>query len=100
MKIVKTDWRNRLNEANLEALLRIKVEGPNLKEFAYKYCHDAVLLWWDSKQRRTNQGKRKQYKPRKSKAKHPQFTNNYIDEFLGESSSSDSEGAVDFVSDE
>ena len=32
LRMVKTDWRNRLNESNLTDLLRIKVTGPNLKK--------------------------------------------------------------------
>ena len=36
LKIVKTDWRSRLNERNIESLLRIKVEGPDLKEMQRK----------------------------------------------------------------
>ena len=47
LKIVKTDWRSRLNERNIESLLRIKVEGPDLKEFAKKMCANAVTLWWE-----------------------------------------------------
>ena len=53
LKIVKTDWRSRLNERNIESLLRIKVEGPDLKEFAEKMFANAVTLWWESKQRHT-----------------------------------------------
>ena len=38
MKIIKTDWRNPLNKENLEALLRVKVDGPDLWEFAKHFC--------------------------------------------------------------
>ena len=102
MKIVKTDWRSKLNESNLESLLRIKVEGPSLKGFAEKFCSKAVHLWWDKKERRVNQGKRKQYKDRtSSKAKRQRFTNAYIDKFLGGlySSSSDEETDEDIEHD-
>ena len=92
MKIVKTDWRSKLNESNLESLLRIKVEGPSLKGFAEKFCSKAVHLWWDKKERQVNQGKQKRYKDRtSSKAKHQRFQNAYIDEFLGLYSSSNDE---------
>ena len=47
LKIVKADWRSRLNKRNIESLLRIKVEGPDLKEFAKKMCANAVTLWWE-----------------------------------------------------
>ena len=33
LKIVKTDWKGRLNEKNIESLLLITVKGPDLKEF-------------------------------------------------------------------
>ena len=38
MRVVKTDWRNRLNEENLTHLLRIKVEGPE-----FDYFHENLL---------------------------------------------------------
>ena len=44
LKIAKTDWKSRLNERNIESLLRIKAEGPGLKEFAEKMCANAVRL--------------------------------------------------------
>ena len=94
MKIVKTNLRSKLNESNLELLLRIKVEGPSLKGFAETFCSKAVHLWWDKKEQRVNQGKQTQYKDRtSSKMKCQRFTNAYIDEFLGGlySSSSDKE---------
>ena len=80
-KIVKTEWRYRLNERNIEFLLPIKVEGPDLKEFAEKMYANAEI-WWDSKERRTTQQKRKNYNDRKTKQKPKRFTNTYIDEFL------------------
>ena len=88
LKIDKTDWRSRLNERNNESLLWIKVEGPDLKEFVEKVCANAVTLWWESK-RRTTQGKCKNYKDRKTKPKWKRSTNTYIDEFLGNISSTD-----------
>ena len=59
MKVVKTDWRNKLNAENLTHLLRIKVEGP---EFREKYCSIAVDCWFNDKDRRLHEGKRKSYK--------------------------------------
>ena len=87
MKIVKTDWRSKLNESNLESLLLIKVEGRSLKGSAKRFCSKAVHLWWDK-----SQGKQKRYKDRtSSKAKHQRFQNAYIDKFLGLCSSSNDE---------
>ena len=74
LKIVKTEWRCRLSERNIEFLLHIKVEGPELKKFAEKM--------WDSKERRTTQRKCKNYNDRKTKQKPKRFINTYIDEFL------------------
>ena len=50
LKIVKTEWRCRLDEWNIKFLLRIKVEGPKLKGFAKKMCANTDTLWWDSKE--------------------------------------------------
>ena len=74
LKIVKTEWRCRLSERNIEFLPHIKVKGPEVKQFAEKM--------WDSKERRTTQQKRKNYNDRKTKQKPKRFTNTYIDEFL------------------
>ena len=41
--IIKTDWRSKLGETNLESLLRIKVEGPELSKFAETLCSKEVL---------------------------------------------------------
>ena len=68
MKVVKTDWRNRLNEENLTYLLRIKVEGPSLVEGFHKnYCEKAVSAWFHDKHRRFGQMTRKKYRKRKCK---------------------------------
>ena len=59
LQTVKTDWRSRLNERNIDSLLLIKVEGSDLKEFAEKMCANAVTLRWELKERGTTQGKHK-----------------------------------------
>ena len=64
LRIVKTDWHNRLNEGNLSDLMRIKVMGPPLHDFREKYGELAVDLWNGDKVRRTTQGKRKPYRHR------------------------------------
>ena len=45
MKIIKTDWRSRLGAKKLTSLIRIKVEGPNLDQFAQKYCSKSFVYW-------------------------------------------------------
>ena len=77
LKIVKTEWRCRWNERNIEFLLHIRVEGPELKQFAEEMCANADTLLWDLKERRTTQRKRKNYNDRKTKQKPKRFTNTY-----------------------
>ena len=45
MRIVKTGWRNKLNEKNLSSLFYIKTQGPTLTEFHDNYCSPTVNLW-------------------------------------------------------
>ena len=85
MKVIKTDWRSRLNAKNLESLIRIKVEGPDLNEFADNNCFQAVKLWWDDKQRRISKGKRS-YAQRTGNEKRIRFNNEFIDSILEDSS--------------
>ena len=93
MKIVKTDWRSRLNEKNLSDLLRIRVEGPGLSQFAQYGCEEAVNLWHNAKQRRFT-GKRK-YKSRVEKKKRQKFTNEFVEQLLETSSSSEEDEDID-----
>ena len=44
MRIVKTDWRNKLNEINLSSLSYIKTQGPTLTEFHDHCCLPTVNL--------------------------------------------------------
>ena len=84
--IIKTDWRSKLGETNLESLLRIKVEGPELSKFAETLCSKEGTLWWNDKERYINQGKRERVKNVQPKQNINRFTNTYTDEFLGEQS--------------
>ena len=72
MKIIKIDWRSKLGKTNLESLLRIKVEGPELSKFAETFCSKEITFWWNDKERRINQGKR-EYKERSTKTKNITF---------------------------
>ena len=65
MRVVKTDWRNKLNEKNLSSLLYIKTKGPTLQDFHDNFCASAANLWFNDKERRLNQGKRNKYKKQK-----------------------------------
>ena len=66
MRVVKTDWRNRLNKENLTHVLRIKVAGPPLREFHDTYCYLAVSSWYKDKHRQMGQTRRQKYRKRKS----------------------------------
>ena len=59
MKVVKTDWRNRLNERNLEDLLRIKIFIVTLSEFSKEFADAALTIWASKKQHCLTKGKRK-----------------------------------------
>ena len=91
LKIVKTEWWCRLNDRNIEFLLHIKVEGPELKDAAEKIHANTDTLWWNSKERHTSQQKHKNYIHRNTKQKPRRFTNTYIDEFLSNISSMDND---------
>lgn len=65
LRVIKTDWRNKLNESNLTDLMRIKVTGPTVPGFNKRFCGLAVDLWNSEKVRRTNQGQRRKYAERR-----------------------------------
>ena len=66
LRVVKSVWRNRLSEENLTHLLRIKVTGPSLEIFHNDYCNITVDKWYNDKNRRLGQNKRKKYRRRKT----------------------------------
>ena len=51
---IKSDWRSGLKEDTLEALARIIVEGPSLKEWANTRLQHAINSWYQLKIPRTN----------------------------------------------
>ena len=69
LRVKKSVWRNRLSEENLTHLLRIKVTGPSLAIFHNDYCNITVDKWYNDKNRRLGQNKRKKYRKRKSNKK-------------------------------
>ena len=44
LKIVKIDWRSRVNKRNIVSHLCIKIEGPDIQEFAEKMYANTVTL--------------------------------------------------------
>lgn len=81
MKRVKTDSRSSLTEDRLNSLLRIGLEGPDIKDFNPTA---AVKLWMETANRRIHQTKRKKYKARESTKKRPKVL---IDDPASQSSS-------------
>ena len=82
----------------MEALLRIKVEGPTLQGFIKILCKKAVESWWEPKQWRVEQGKWKAYARREQNRenKRPTFSSEFINKFLETSNSEDED--TDFQS--
>ena len=94
LKVAKSDWSSKLSEENIEALLRINIEGTEIEDFIKEHCRDAAVFWWDATERRKGgNGKQKKYKKRYRKTKRFKFTNKFIDASL-ESSSDKNEGNV------
>ena len=87
VKVMKNDWHRKSSEENIEALLHTKVEGPEIEEFIKEHSSDAVVFWWDAKERRKGgNGKRKKCKERSRKIKQSRFINKFINTFLERSS--------------
>ena len=59
MKVVETDQRNRLNERNLEDLLRIKISNVSLSKFSKEFIDATLTIWASKKQCHLSKGKRK-----------------------------------------
>ena len=66
--------------------MRIKVCGPTLKSYHERYVGSAFQLWCNTTNRRVNQSKRKRYKPREKKKKYQRMNNEFLEEFLSDSS--------------
>ena len=49
----------------MEALLRIKLEGPEIKQFIKEHSSDAAVYWWEAKKQRKGGNRQpKKYKKR------------------------------------
>ena len=59
LKYVKSTLRCSLSSDMLNALMRIKIAGPLLEEFHKTECKRCVEYWYSTKNRRTNQKKRR-----------------------------------------
>ena len=49
MKVVLSSWLSKLKEEIIKALLRIKVEGPEIEQFIKEHSSDVASFWWDAK---------------------------------------------------
>ena len=64
INIVKTETRNRLLQKSLNAIPAIRMFGTSLAEFNKAYVKDCISKWYNDKDRRSGQRKRKAYKKR------------------------------------
>ena len=62
MSRVKTDWRSRLSRQNLDALLRIGEEGPEVSDFD---ANDSIDHWFSDRVRRLTSSTHKYPEKRK-----------------------------------
>ena len=86
MNLIKTTLRNRLTNDNLKSILRINITGLSLQIFHDEHLEKCVNYWFNAKNRRLIQRKRKLYKKRESKkTKRPHFN---ISDISSESESS------------
>ena len=69
LKLVKTDLRTVLSSSSLKAVLRIKLCGTSIATFNKKYSDKVMSYWYNHKDRRIHQRKRKQYQKRTSSKK-------------------------------
>ena len=90
MNLVKGTVRNRLRNDSLNSLLRIGISRITLQEFHETYVKKCVLYWYNFKNCRLNQRKRKDYQKRQiKKATPPRFKIADLSSSLSDSNSSD-----------
>ena len=96
MNLIKTNLRNRLTNDSLNSILRVNISGLSLQIFQDKHLEKCVNYWFNAKNRRLSQRKRKLYKKRESqKTKQPHFN---ISDISSESkSSTDSSASEDEI---
>ena len=69
IKFIKWDRRSRLSQRSLNSTLNIRLLAYPLSEFAEKYVDKCIEGWYNKKDRRLNQPKRKEHIKRESKLK-------------------------------
>ena len=88
MNLIKTTLHNRLTNDSLNSILRVNISRLSLQSFQDKHLEKCVNCWFNGKNRRLSQRKRKLYKKRESrKTKQPHLNISDI--------SSESESSID-----
>ena len=59
LKNIKTNIRASFSSDSLNPLLRIKVTGPTLQKFHNEHVENVIELWYNSKDRRINNRKKR-----------------------------------------
>ena len=65
-KFIKTEIRSRLSNKSLNSVMRIKMNNLSIVDFNTKYSSQCIDYWYNIKERRLGQTKRKKYAPRDS----------------------------------
>ena len=74
LKVVTTQFRSKLSARSLNSIMRKRIKGVSLEEFNQDYTSKCADFLYNSRARRLNQSKRKEYAERKSnKRKRVQF---------------------------
>ena len=88
MNLIKATFRNRLTNDSLNSILNINICGLSLQSFHDEHLEKCVNYWFNAKNRRLSQRKRKLYKkPESRKTKRPHLNISDI--------SSESESSID-----
>ena len=87
MNLIKTTHRNRLSNDSLNSILRIRISGISVLTFHNVYADKCVQYWYNSKNRRLQQKKRKGYKKRAKKPKRQKFDISKLSSSSSDSSS-------------
>ena len=66
MNLIKTTLHNRLTNDSLNSILRVNISRLSLQSFQDKHLEKCVNYWFNAKNRRPSQRKRKLYKKRES----------------------------------
>ena len=100
MKVVKSVWRCKLSKENIEALLHLKVEGPEIEQFIKEHLVMQQRfggLQRNKEKERMGNRKHKKLVPER-KIKQLWFTNKFIGTFLESSSDEDEGNVIQYIS--